>query len=153
LHEQDLESLRGFKQILDEAFKTNLALGQKVITDASRRGYPGKKLIDGNPRTCWAAPENSTSSEIIVQLDEIQKVNAILLQEYIELGQRAKAFYVEVKKDGTYERVAEGSTIGHKRILTFDTVLTNEIRIILVDSRAAPVLSEIQLYCFQNLLT
>ncbi len=153
LHEQDLEALKGFKQILDEAFHTNLALKQQISTDANRRGYPGKKLIDGNPGTFWAAPENSTAAEIIIQLDDIQEVNAILLQEHIELGQRIKSFSVEVKIEGEYIRVKEGSTIGYKRILTFDTVLTNEIRVTIKDSRAAPVLSEIQLYCFQNLLS
>ncbi len=153
MHKNDLESLKGFKQILDEAFHTNLALKQKISTETSRRGYPGKNLIDGNPGTFWAAPENSTAAEIIIQLDEIQEVNAILLQEHIELGQRIKSFSVEVKIEDDYVRVKEGTTIGYKRILTFDTVRTNEIRITIKDSRAAPVLSEIQLYCFQNLLS
>jgi len=153
MHENDLEALRGFKEILEKAFHTNLALKQKISCDANRRGYPGKRLVDGNPGTFWAAPQNSTTAEIIIRLDEIQEVNAILLQEHIKLGQRIKSFSVDVRIEGDYVRVKEASTIGYKRILTFDAVLTNEIRITIKESRAAPVLSEIQLYCIQNLLS
>lgn len=151
LHENDVESLRGFNQILDEAFKTNLALRQKIKTDVSSSGYRGKKLVDGNLLTCWAAPENRTIAEILIRLENMQEINAILLQEYIGLGQRVKSFSVEVRKAGKFVVVAEATTIGYKRILTFDTVLTDEIRITIKDSRAAPVLSEIQLYRFPDL--
>ncbi|MBE9519417.1 MAG: hypothetical protein IMY68_12630, partial [Bacteroidetes bacterium] len=78
-------------------------------------------------------------------------VNAILLQEYIQLGQRIKSFCVEVRKADEFVVVGEATTIGYKRILTFDTVQTDEIKITIRDSRAAPVLSEIQLYRFPNL--
>ena len=109
-----------------------------------------KKIVDGNPGTYWAAPENRTEAEIIIQLDEIQELNAILLQEYIGLGQRIKSFQVEVKKADEFVVVGEATTIGYKRILTFDTVLTDEIKVTIVDSRAAPLVSEIQLYRFPD---
>ncbi len=150
MHENDLKSLLGFKQILDDAFKYNLAYKQKITTDASGKGYQGKKMIDGNPETYWAAPEERSKYEIIIQLDEVHELNAILLQEYIGLGQRVKSFNVEVKKAGEYVVVAEATTIGYKRILTFDTVKTDQIRVTIADSRAAPVLSEIQLYRFPD---
>ncbi len=150
MHENDVESLKGFKQILDQAFKSNLAFKQKISSDVARKGYTGKKMIDGNPKTYWAAPENTTRAEIIIQFNEIQEVNAILLQEYIELGQRIKSFTVEVKKADDFVVVGEATTIGYKRILTFDTVLTDEIKVTIVDSRATPLVSEIQLYRFPD---
>lgn len=151
MHENDVESLKGFKQILDEAFRSNLALKQKISTDVASSGYPGKKVIDGNPKTYWAAPEHTTSAEIIIRLDEVREINAILLQEYIPLGQRVKSFRLEVKKADEFVLVGEATTIGYKRILTFDLVRTDEIKITVTDSRAAPVLSEIQLYRFPDL--
>ena len=151
MHEKDVESLRGFKEILDEAFETNLAYRQKVSVDAGRSGFWAKKLVDGDPQSCWAAPADQTSAEILIQLDKIQEINAILLQEFIGLGQRIKSFRVEVKKDDTYELIAEASTIGYKRILTFDAIQTDEIKVTITDSRSAPVLTEIQLYRFPDL--
>ena len=151
MHETDVESLRGFKEILDEAFRTNLALRQKISADGSRSGYRANKLVDGNPETCWAAPENQTSAEIHIQLKEVQDINAILLQEHIASGQRIKSFRVEFRKADAYEVATEATTIGYKRILTFDPVQTDALKVIITDSRAAPVLSEIQLYRFPDL--
>ena len=66
------------------------------------------------------------------------------------MGQRIKTFSVEVRKADEFVVVGEATTIGHKRILTFDTVLTDEIRVTIVDSRAAPLVSEIQIYRFPD---
>jgi len=150
IHDNDLESLLGFKQILDDAFKHNLAYKQKINTDVSRKGYHGEKMIDGDPKTYWTTHEYDTSCEIIIQLEEIRELNAILLQEYIGLGQRIKSFRVEVKEADEFVVVGEATTIGYKRILIFDTVMTDEIKVTIMDSRAAPVLSEIQLYRFPD---
>jgi alpha-L-fucosidase len=150
MHENDLKSLLGFKQILDDAFKNNLAYKQKITTDASGKGYHGEKMIDGDPESYWAAPEERSKYEIIIQLEEVHELNAILLQEYIGLGQRIKSFSVEVKIADEFVVAAEATSIGYKRILTFDTVKTDEIRVTILDSRAAPVLSEIQLYRFPD---
>lgn len=151
MHEKDVESLRGFKKILDQAFKSNLALKQKLSTNTARKGYPGINLLDGDPRTYWAAPEGQNTAELILKLDEAREINAILLQEYIPLGQRVKSFTLEVKQDDDYVAVEEATTIGYKRILTFDKIRTDELKITITDSRAAPVLSEIQLYRFPDL--
>lgn len=150
MHKHDVEALRAFKQLLDEAFKDNLALKQKIYTNENRKGYPGRMMVDGNPQTFWAAPDSISNAEIIIQFDEIREVNAILLQENIELGQRIKSFRLEAWESNEFEMIAQGTTVGYKRILTFDPVKTDELRIIITDSRAAPVLSEIQLYRFPD---
>jgi alpha-L-fucosidase len=151
LHEKDVDALKEFKQILDIAFKNNLAQRQKINASTARRGYRGKNLIDGNPLTFWAAPENCTSAEIIIQFDEPREVNAILLKESIALGQRIKSFRVEARNTDEFEVLGEATTIGYKRILTFDPVKTDQIKVSIMDSRAAPVLSEIQFYRFPDL--
>ena len=151
MHEKDVESLRGFGQILEQAFKENLALGEHISASSARKGYPGKKMLDGKRTTFWAAPENQVQAEIILKLEEKQETNAILLQEYIELGQRIKSFKIEAKIEDGYVPVGEGTTIGYKRILTFDPVISDEFRLIIEDSRASPLLAEIQLYRFPDL--
>ena len=56
---------------------------------------------------------------ITVQFDEPTEVNAILLQEYIPLGQRVTDFTVQVMKDGSWQDVAKGATIGNRRVVQF----------------------------------
>lgn len=151
MHENDVQALRGFKRILDQAFKENLALKQNITTSLTRKGYPGRRMLDANSQTYWAAPENVIQAEIIIQLDEMREINAIQLQEFIKLGQRVKAFRIEAKEADEFVVLGEATTIGYKRILTFDPVKTDELRITIVDSRAAPLISEIQLYRFPDL--
>ena len=73
-------------------------------------------------------------------------VKYILLQEYIKLGQRVKSFAVEVWKDNAWQKVAEGTTVGYKRILKIDPVATHKVKIKILDAKACPVLSNIELY-------
>ena len=73
-------------------------------------------------------------------------INRILLQEYIALGQRVKAFNVEAKVDGSWKTVANETTIGYKRILRIDRVKASALRINITDSKANIVISNIQAY-------
>ncbi len=68
------------------------------------------------------------------------------MQEYVKLGQRVKSFNVEVWKDAAWQKVADATTIGYKRILKIDPVETTKVKISITDSKACPVISNIELY-------
>jgi Alpha-L-fucosidase len=87
---------------------------------------------------------NTGSFEIT--LSKTQAIKYIVLQEYIRLGQRVKAFTVEAWQDGGWKQVAEGTTIGYKRILPMQNVNTNKLRVNITDSKASLVLSNVELY-------
>jgi alpha-L-fucosidase len=69
-----------------------------------------------------------------------------VLQEYIRLGQRVKSFTVEVWKDNNWTKVADGTTIGYKRILKIDPVITDKVRINITASKACPLISNVAIY-------
>jgi alpha-L-fucosidase len=73
-------------------------------------------------------------------------VNRILIQEYIKLGQRVKAFKVDALVDGAWKQVVEGTTIGYKVIRKFPAVRASKIRLTISESKACPVISNIELY-------
>jgi alpha-L-fucosidase len=79
-------------------------------------------------------------------LDGTKVVHYILLQEYIQLGQRVKAFRVEIWKDGKWETVATATTIGYKRILEIEPVETDKLKINFTASKASLVISNIEVY-------
>jgi alpha-L-fucosidase len=73
-------------------------------------------------------------------------VKYVILQEYIQLGQRVKAFSLEIMRNGKWEKAAEATTIGYKRIVMIDPVETTGIRINITGSKACPVISNVEVY-------
>jgi alpha-L-fucosidase len=149
LHENDVQSLKGFRAMLDKEFNTNLAAGAKADASnfrAKSKTYSPANLTDGNKDTYWATDDNVTAANVVVNLGGKKSVKYVVLQEYVKLGQRVKKFTVEVNKDNNWVKVAEATTIGYKRILKIDPVLTDKIRVTISDSKACPVLSNVSVY-------
>jgi alpha-L-fucosidase len=81
-----------------------------------------------------------------MHLEKPQSVKYILLKEYIQLGQRIKSFHIEIEREGVWKKVAEATTIGYKRILKIEPVLTNKIRISITSTKACPIISDVEIY-------
>lgn len=148
-HANDVSSLQSFASILKKELGKNLA--EKAIVKASsyRRkaiSYSAKNLTDGNKDTYWATNNDVKTAQLEINLGSKQTVKYILLQEYIQLGQRVKAFNIDVWKDGNWQAVATETTIGYKRIVKISPEQTDKIRVNILDSRACPVLSNIEVY-------
>ena len=103
-------------------------------------------LIDNDKNTYWATDDEVLNGDIEISLKKPQLVSYILLQEYIQLGQRVKSFSIEIWNGKEWDKVSEGTTIGYKRILKINPVTTSKIRVNITDSKASPVLSNIEVY-------
>ena len=79
-------------------------------------------------------------------LPQARTVNYVQLQEEIALGQRISGFRVEAEDAGGWRTIAEGTTIGYKRILPVATVTARKVRVTITASLARPVLKDIALY-------
>lgn len=149
LHEKDVQSLRGFRKLLDSVFAHNLAEGASVKASAYRgnsKKYSGDKVVDNNDDTYWTTDDNTTRGRLDIHLTKKSPVKYVVLKEYIALGQRVSKFNIEVKENGSWKTAASGTTIGHKRIIKLDNVNTGEIRINILESRACPLISDIKIY-------
>jgi alpha-L-fucosidase len=148
-HEKDVAALLGFRQLLDREFKINLARHTVAKADSYRgknAAFAASKLIDGNTDTYWATDDSITTGTVEITLNQKKTVKYILLQEYIPLGQRVKAFAVDVWQNGAWQPAAEATTIGYKRILKLAPVETTRIRVRITGAKACPVLSNLELY-------
>ena len=148
-HEKDVLALQGMREIIDREFATNLAAGAKAEASASRgnhSAYAPTNVTDNNPETYWSTDDDVTTGSISISLGENSVVRYIQLQEYIKLGQRVKQFNVEILKDGDWISVADGTTIGHKRILKIEPVETSDIRVNITASRACPLISSVAVF-------
>jgi len=148
-HEKDIESLKGYKKLLDTEFALNIAKNASVKTSTHRSNaaiYAGNMITDGKKDTYWTTDDDRNTGSFEIDLGKAEKVKYIVLQEYIRLGQRVKAFTVDVWKDEAWQKVADATTIGYKRILKIDPVITSRIRVNINDSKACPLISNAEIY-------
>jgi alpha-L-fucosidase len=148
IHPNDSTRLVAFGKLIKDSFKNNLAKNQKITASNVRENvkrFAAQNLTDGNFDTYWASNDDVKNAVLNLKLAKQTEINRLLLQEYIPLGQRVRSFTVEYWNGNKFVELDKQTTIGYKRILTFPTIKTNQIRIT-IEANASPVLSEIQVY-------
>jgi len=148
-HENDVRSLQGLKKILETEFAHNLALHAPVTASSYRghaKAFAPANLTDGNKATYWATADNEHTGSFTIDLGKVQTIKYIVLQEYIRLGQRVKAFTVEVWNNNAWQTIAQATTIGYKRILPVTPVQAGKIRVRITDAKACPVICNAAVY-------
>ena len=148
-HENDVASLRGFKELLNEQLGTNLAKKSKVTASNTRGNNPrfaGSAITDGSKETYWATDDAVTRASFEIEMSKVKPVNYIMLQEYIRLGQRVKSFTIEAWQGNDWKLLAEETTIGYKRIVNVSPVTTQKIRVTITASKACPLISNVEVF-------
>jgi len=116
----DSASLMQFKQIRDKAFAKDVFKSAKILR---------------------------TKNSIEAHLTQEVELNTIILKEDISKGQRIVKFEVSGGNNlEKFNKITEGTTIGHKRILTFPKQKLKYIRIKIIESKASPLLSSVAGY-------
>ncbi|MGW8314421.1 MAG: alpha-L-fucosidase [Bacteroidales bacterium] len=125
IHENDVESLMGFRKIIDETFEKDLAEGASF------------KIISGEGEPL----------ELLLESPAPVLFDRILLQEPIRQGQRISRFRVEIENEkGSWTSVAEGTTIGYKRLLRVSPVTARRLRVVVEKSLYPPTISQVSIY-------
>lgn len=83
-------------------------------------------------KTLWTA---GAGEEKTYSLKQGSRINVVLLQEDIARGQRIGGFAVDVCTDEGWQTVAEGTTVGYKRLLRIPEAEASALRIRLLDTR------------------
>jgi alpha-L-fucosidase len=149
IHEKDSAALMGWRALLDQEFKTNLASGAKTNATSYRgnsESYSAAKLTDEDPDTYWCTDDDVTTASVEIDLGTPQNIKYVVLQEFIRLGQRIQSFTVEADQQGNWKPIAEGTTVGYKRILKINPVQTGKVRVNITASKACPVLADVAVY-------
>jgi alpha-L-fucosidase len=68
------------------------------------------------------------------------------LQECVRAGQRVEAFTLEAWTEGAWQPIAQATTIGYKRLLRFEPVTAQRVRVNITQSRWCPTLAQVGLY-------
>ena len=122
INESDVQRLKEFSGYLKKTFARNYVLKG----DEAWHGTSG------------------TAREYDVQKDAL--VNAFMIQEDIPKGQRIESFLVEAYKDGAWIHLAEGTTVGYKRLVRFSDTRPERIRVTIRSARGVANVSAVGLF-------
>jgi alpha-L-fucosidase len=92
------------------------------------------------------ATESGTGNQIKINLKDNQKINHIILQENIAMGERVRKFVLEGKTQNGWQTIFEGSCIGHKFIHQFDNMEVSEVRLTVLESVGEPQILDFSVY-------
>ena len=103
-------------------------------------------MLDVKTHNFWTTKNGDTSAVIEFKMKSPQSFDILQLQENIRIGQRIERFRAEYLDGGEWKLLISGTTVGYKRILKFDPVTADRIRIIIESSRLNPTLAEVGLF-------
>ena len=145
----DIRELESLTDYLVNSFSNNLLKGAKVSASEIRGNseeFSPLHLLDDNKDTFWTVDDNTKTAALTFQLKAQSTFNCLELKEFIRLGQRISSFRIEVEKNGIWQQVCKGSTVGYKKLAKFDDVTALKVRITFINSLACPVIESVKLF-------
>jgi alpha-L-fucosidase len=142
--EKDIQHVRAMRTFIDSTFSKNIAAGASILSDS-----PGKNLsalTDDDNLTFWTIEKGTTTATIELNFQSEQEFDCVMLRENFRNGQRVEAFEIQAEIDGKFVKVTEGTTIGFKRLLRFNPVISNRIQFVITAARDCPEISTFGLY-------
>ena len=149
IHEKDIASLKGFRQIIDETFSENLAQRASVTAGSCRldnSAFSPEKVIDNDLKTFWAVNDSVLPAQLEMQFDHEILFDRIMIQEPICLGQRISRFSIEVERQNRREPVFEGTTVGYKRLIRIEPVKASKVIITILQAENTPAVANVGIF-------
>lgn len=122
INENDVQRLKEFSSYLKKTFARNY-------------------VLKGNE--AWHGT-SGTVRQYDIRKDAL--VNAFMIQEDISKGQRIESFLVEAYKDGSWIHMAEGTTVGYKRLVRFSDTRPERIRVTIRSARGVANVAAVGLF-------
>lgn len=154
IHPTDSARIIAMHQRVTNELADNLLQDARIkASDERGRRFDVKALTDNNYDTYWATHDSVRSATLSIRFPRSTRLNRLLLQEYIPLGQRVKTFTVEYLSGKQWLPIhlnEETTTIGYKRLLRFKPISTRQLRIRFNDARGCLCISEIGAFYAPN---
>ena len=146
-HENDVQRLTQIGDYIRGTFAHNLAETAVFTADRDDGYHLPENLRCDSYDAYYKSFDGENAVTVNVKLEKAERVTHVVIKEHIPLSQRIEQYVIEVKlPDGNWWEVNRGTTVGYQKIARFDPVVTDEIRIRILDSRVCPVLSFVGVY-------
>ncbi len=138
IHENDVRSLQYFKKELDRRFKHN------ILKDAL--SSPGTRKLTDNDIKTNVVLKGDKGQVLEFDFGKDCAFNTLVLQEDISRGQRVEELIVECMENGRWKTIAKIGTVGYKRIIEFERISSNKLRLTFAKTRGTIFIGEAGLY-------
>ena len=108
--------------------------------DVARAKEFGDEIVHryGTP---LAKAENLKGRSLTLKLIKPAEIDRCILQEDIRHGERIRKYVLKGQRpDGEWVIIKEGENIGHKRIIRFDSISLNALRLEITEDVATPLI-------------
>jgi alpha-L-fucosidase len=135
----------------DDVLQRGYARGGGALTASNVRGGddarfgPGA-LLDTQRDTYWATDDGVTVGHVEVRLDGPVTFDNVWVEEAIQLGQRVTAWRVEAWVGEAWQRIAEGTTLGVRRVVRTPLTTTSAMRFVVESAKAPPAIARLSLF-------
>jgi alpha-L-fucosidase len=151
LDSTDVNALKGFGELVQQTFKTNLAKGATLKASNIRAGSAAKfgpaNLLDEDRYTYWSTDDAVHTPTLTITLAKEQTFNVIRLRENIKLGQRIEAVQIETFRNGRLVALGAATSIGANRLIRLpEPVKAKQLRLTISKSPVSIALSDFGLY-------
>ena len=92
------------------------------------------------------ASSTGSGDQRVIRLKSPKTIKNIILQENIEKGQRVRAYVVHARIQGKWRIIAQGQSIGHKRIHKIGTLEVEELKLEIKESTLPPMMENFSVY-------
>ena len=149
----DSASLMGFKELREESFANDLTKKSRQYFIYNKKTIPIKRL-DTEGSQSFQTITMTESQSIETAFNQPEKINCIVLKENLTNGQNCAKFTIQLlNKNHEMIREINGTTIGHKRIVTFPETKANFINLSVNEQKGFTKVAEIKAYLIDENLT
>lgn len=150
LHQNDVESLAKFGELLKATFSDNLAKSATVTASNTRtngKQFGTANLIDEDRYSYWATEDSVTRADIVMEWKTPVSFNIVRLRENIKLGQRIERIAIDVKEGEGWKELAQATSIGANRLVRLPSAITTtQLRVRILESPVSVNLSDIGIF-------
>ena len=144
--DKDVKRLEQLGRLLAADFANDLASDAVFEASLDDGIHTVENVRTDSYDTYFKTPDGENEVTITVSLPEAKKIHIVEIKENILFSQRIERFSIEYHCGKGWKHLYDGTTVGYKKYARFRPVLTDSIKIHIIDSRVCPVISHIAIY-------
>jgi alpha-L-fucosidase len=142
----DSASLIDFKKLRDVSFSNDLSKKSTINFISDKKKRITKRLNDEN-NDSFETITNPKSQSILIAMNQPEEISCIVLKENLTSGQQCAKFKLKIfDKNRHLIEELKGTTIGHKRIMTFSQVEAGYIEFSIESQKAPTRIGKISIF-------